>query len=284
MVLFLNEIFANSGDTEPNKFQTFLFKQLNFKVMANFIEVGHSKNVANFEDLISFCIAYGTTFNPANSTITIAALQAKHSAAIADIQAVKTAKTALDNSTNAREILFKDFKKLATRIINSLSAVSPAKQTIDDAKTINNKIQGKRATGNKKVKPADGPLPSDTPADAPDSSISVSQQSYDSLMDHFAKLIETVTQEPLYAPNEADLSVTGLNTLLTQMQTANTGVINATTAFSNARITRDKTLYHESSGLVKLAFDVKMYVKSLFGASSAEFKQVSKLKFSKIIS
>ncbi len=247
--------------------------------MANFIEVGHSKNVANFEDLISFCIAYGTTFNPANSTITIAALQAKHSAAIADIQAVKTAKTALDNSTNAREILFKDFKKLATRIINSLSAVSPAKQTIDDAKTINNKIQGKRATGNKKVKPADGPLPSDTPADAPDSSISVSQQSYDSLMDHFAKLIETVTQEPLYAPNEADLSVTGLNTLLSQMQAANTGVINATTAFSNARITRDKTLYHESSGLVKIAFDVKMYIKSLFGASSAEFKQVSKLKF-----
>jgi hypothetical protein len=284
MVLFLNEIFTFSGDTEPPKISTLIIKQLTFKVMANFIEVGHSKNVANFEDLISFCIAYGTTFNPASSNITIAALQAKHSAAIADIQAVKTAKTALDNSTNAREILFKDFKKLATRIINSLSAVSPAKQTIDDAKTINNKIQGKRATGNKKVKPADGPLPSDTPADAPDSSISVSQQSYDSLMDHFAKLIETVTQEPLYAPNEADLSVTGLNTLLTQMQTANTGVINATTAFSNARITRDKTLYLESSGLVKLAFDVKMYVKSLFGASSAEFKQVSKLKFSKIIS
>ncbi len=217
--------------------------------MAKFIEVGHSKNVANFEDLMSFCIAYGTAFNPANSNITITALQAKHTAAIADIQAVKTAKTALDNSTNAREILFKDFKKLATRIINSLSAVSPAKQTIADAKTINNKIQGKRASEKKK------PLPSETPA-TEDNSISVSQQSYDSLIDHFAKLIQTVSQEPLYVPNETDLSVTGLNALLTQMQTANTGVINATTAFSNARIIRDKTLYDLSTGLVKLAFDV----------------------------
>jgi len=252
--------------------------------MANFIEVGHSKNVANFEDLISFCIAYGTTFNPANTNITVAALQAKHTAAITDIQAVKTAKTAIDNATNSREILFKDFKKLATRVLNALIAVSPAKQTIDDAKTINNKIQGKRAGSNKKVKPGTPSTPSDGPDAPEDSSISVSQQSYDSLMDHFAKLIETVSQEPLYTPNEADLSVTGLNTLLAQMQTANTGVINATTAYSNARIVRDKTLYHETSGLVKLAFDVKGYVKSLFGASSAEFKQVSKLKFSKIIS
>lgn len=252
--------------------------------MATFIERGHQKNVANFEDLISFCIAYGTAYNPANSNITITALQTKRTAALADLQAVKTAKTALDNATNSREILFKDFKKLATRIINALSAVSPAKQTIEDAKTINNKIQGKRAASGKKVKPSDEPLPPDTVPPEGDKGISVSQQSYDSLMDHFAKLIETVSQEPLYAPNEADLSIAGLNTLLTSMQTANTGVINSYTTFSNSRIVRDKTLYHESSGLVQLSTEVKKYVKSLFGASSPQYKQVSKLKFSTILS
>jgi len=254
------------------------------KTMATFIERGHQKNVANFEDLISFCIAYGTAYNPANSNITITALQTKRTAALADLQAVKTAKTALDNATNSREILFKDFKKLATRIINALSAVSPAKQTIADAKTINNKIQGKRAASGKKVKPSDEPLPPDTVPPEGDKGISVSQQSYDSLMDHFAKLIETVSQEPLYAPNEADLSIAGLNTLLTSMQTANTGVINSYTTFSNSRIVRDKTLYHESSGLVQLSTEVKKYVKSLFGASSPQYKQVSKLKFSTILS
>lgn len=245
--------------------------------MANFIEVGHSKNVANFEDLISFCIAYGSVYNPANSNITIAGLQAKHTAAIADLQALKVAKTALDNSTNSREILFKDFKKLATRVLNALSAVSPAKQTIADAKTINNKIQGKRAATKKKPLPTDPPLPEDN-------SISVSQLSYDSLMDHFAKLIETVSQEPLYTPNEPDLSVAGLSSLLTQMQTVNTGVISSTTAYSNAKIQRDKTLYDKSTGLAFCAEEVKMYVKSLFGASSPQYKQVVKLKFKKQIS
>lgn len=252
--------------------------------MATFIERGHQKNIANFEDLISFCIAYGTAYNPANTNITIAALQAKRTAALAVLQAVKTAKTALDNATNSREILFKDFKKLATRVINALSAVSPAKQTIADAKTINNKIQGKRAAGKKKIKPTDSSTTPDSSESPDDSSISVSQQSYDSLMDHFAKLIETVSQEPLYIPNEADLNVTGLNTLLTSMQTANSGVINTTTAFSNARIVRDKTLYEKGTGLAFCADEVKKYVKSVFGARSPQYKQISKIKFTIIVS
>lgn len=260
------------GDTEG------AFPQ-NLNIMAKFIEVGHSKNIANFEDLLSFCQAYGTTFNPANSNITITALQAKHAAALADLQAVKNAKTALDNATNTRESVFAPCRALATRVINALSAVSPSKLTIDDAKTINRKIQGKSSNSVKKGLPSDTPTPPDSPSDSPDNNISTSQQSYDALLDHFLKLKETVSQEPLYIPNETDLSVAGLTSLITAMQTANTGVINATTTYSNARIARDKTLYDASTGLVTVAFEVKKYVKSLFGASSPQYKQVSKLQF-----
>jgi hypothetical protein len=248
--------------------------------MANFTEVGHSKNVANFEDLISFCLAYGANYNPANASITISGLQAKHAAALADLQAVKSAKTGFDNATNAREILFKDFKKFATRVLSALAAVSPSKQTLDDAKSINKKIQGRRATSKNKGLPPASSGTTGTPDAPEDNTISVSQQSYDSLIDHFAKLIQTVSQEPLYNPNEADLSVAGLNAYLANMQAANTAVINATTVLSNARIARDKTLYHKTTGLVKTATDAKLYVKSIFGTTSAQFKQVSKLKFS----
>jgi hypothetical protein len=206
-------------------------------------------------------------------------LQNKHSAALADLQAVKTAKTALDNATNSRESVFAPCRTLATRIISALAAVSPSKLTIEDAKTINRKIQGKRSKSVKKVLPSDTPNPPDESTDPADNSISVSQQSYDSLLDHFLKLKETISQEPLYVPNEADLSIAGITSLITAMQTANTGVINATTAYSNSRIIRDKTLYDESTGLVPIASEVKLYVKSLFGASSPEYKQVSKLKF-----
>ena len=108
---------------------------------------------------------------------------------------------------------------------------------------------------------------------------SVSQQSYNKLVDHFAQLVATLTAEPRYLPNEAELKVTALNALLTDLRAKNTAVINAYTALSNARIARDKTLYAETTGMLDVAQGVKLYVKSLFGTTSAQYKQVSALKF-----
>jgi hypothetical protein len=249
--------------------------------MANFIETGHAKNVANFEDLISFCVGYGATYNPVNANKKIPALQAKQTAALAAIQTVKTTKTAFDNSTNAREIVFESLKKLSTRIVNALEATTATNQTIDDAKTVNRKIQGKRAGSTSKVTAANASTVV-VPNAAPEvNTISVSQQSFDSLIDNFAKLIQVVSTEAAYLPNETELKVATLNTLLTSLKTANTVVINATTTYSNARISRDTVLYAADTGLVDLALEVKKYVKSLFGATSPQFKQVSGLQFKK---
>jgi hypothetical protein len=110
---------------------------------------------------------------------------------------------------------------------------------------------------------------------------STSQQSYDKLIDHFAQLIATLTAEPKYLPNENELKVATLNTLLTDLRAKNTAVISATTALSNALIARDKALYGETTGILDVAQDVKQYVKSLFGASSPQYKQVSGLKFTR---
>jgi hypothetical protein len=42
--------------------------------MTSTSETGHAKNVANFEDLISFCTGYGTAYNPSKVTIKLPAL------------------------------------------------------------------------------------------------------------------------------------------------------------------------------------------------------------------
>ena len=47
----------------------------------------------------------------------------------------------------------------------------------------------------------------------------------------------------------------------------------------NARIARNEVLYKPAVGLVDRAAAVKLYVKSLFGATSAQYKLVSGLKF-----
>jgi hypothetical protein len=244
--------------------------------MANFTETGHAKNVATFEDLISYCTAYGATYNPSKANIKLAALNTLNTAAQTALQTVKTTKTAFDNATNAREIAFKQLKPLATRIINALAATEATEQTLEDAKTTNNKIQGVRA------KAKSDPNTTSTNANAAQAkTISTSQQSYDKLADHFAQLIATLTAEPKYIPNENELKVSTLNTQLTDLKAKNTAVINTNTAYSNARIARNKTLYDPTTGLLEIAKDVKLYVKSLYGPSSAQYKQLSALQFTK---
>ena len=236
--------------------------------MASTTETGHAKNVAIFEDLISFCTGYGATYNPSKAALKLPALATQLTGANAALPAVKVAKTAYDNATNAREVSFKPLKSLATKIVNGIAATEATAQTVDDIKSTNLKIQGKRA------KAVEKPDAKALAAGAePVKTASTSQQSYDKLMDHFAQMIATLTAEPKYLPNENELKVATLNTMLTDLKAKNTAVINATTALSNARIARDKILYADTTGMLDTAQDVKQYVKSLFGASSPQYKQ-----------
>ena len=243
--------------------------------MTTISETGHAKNVANFEVLISFCNGYGVVYNPSKNSIKIVALNTLKTTAQGNIATVTNTNTAFNNATNSRQIVFAPIKKLATKIVNALAATDAAQQTIDDAKTINRKIQGSRK---EPITPP--PPPTDPNATPPeDNSISVSQQSYDSLLDNFKKLIALVTAEPTYLPNENELKVVNLNIQAADLATKNTAVIGATTTLSNARIARNKTLYTPKTGLYDTTQEVKKYVKSVFGATSPEYKQVSGIKF-----
>lgn len=42
--------------------------------MASQSEVGHAKNVANFEDLIAYCTAYGAAYNPSKTALQLTSL------------------------------------------------------------------------------------------------------------------------------------------------------------------------------------------------------------------
>jgi len=245
--------------------------------MPSHSETGHAKNVANFEDLISFCKSYGNNYNPAREALKITSLQALRASALASLQGVKSAKAAFDSATNTRVTTFKNLRTLSSRVVNALAASGSNGLIVSDARTIIRKIYGKRAGT---VATPEVPAVPATPAEPTPKSISVSQQSYDSLIDHFTKLVELVSIETTYEPNEADLSVAGLGTLLTQMQTANTDVINNYTSWSNSRIQRDDVLYNPVKGILHTALSVKLYVKSLYGPSSPQYKQVSGIRFS----
>ena len=242
--------------------------------MASTSETGHAKNVANFQDLISFCQGYGSIYNPTKQSLKISELQNLYQTANEKLTSVKTTKTSFDNATNNRKNSFSDLKPFATKIINAFSVSGADNLAVADAKSVNKKIQGT----SKKNTSANN---SNNENLASANSISTSQQSYDRLIDHFANLIQVLKQNTAYNPNETDLKIDSLQNKLEELQTKNTNVINAYTQYSNAMINRNQTLYSPLTGLTQTAREVKLYIKSIYGATSSQYKQVSALEFTK---
>ena len=243
--------------------------------MASTSETGHAKNVTNFDELTSYATGYGTAYNPSKVSIKLPALQTLSTSAKGAISAVNAAEPAYKNAVAARESAFAPLSKLITRVMNALKATDTTVEVDASAKTLVRKIQGVRATAKKteeekKALAADGKEVVE---------ISTSQMSYDSRLDNFDKLIKLLTSVALYAPNEADLKVAALTTLYNDLKAKNAAVVTATTPLSNARIARNDILYKLNTGLVDTALDVKTYIKSLYGATSPQYKQVSKLEF-----
>jgi hypothetical protein len=238
--------------------------------MAAFNETGHAKNVSNFETLITYCTGYDTNYDPSNPDLLLDKLIAKHNESKATVKQVKTTEAPFNLVEGERQTRFKPLKPLSTKVFGALKASGAPATVIADADTINRKIQGKRANN----------TPVETPeGEVPKNKISVSQQSFDMQIDHFDKLIEVLKIEPKYKPNETPLKVASLSEYKVQLEAINKQVKDAYIPYSNAMMARDKTLYHPETGLVAIAQLVKNYVKSVFGASSPEYKLINKLRF-----
>ena len=238
-------------------------------------ETGHAKNVSNLDDLISVITAYGATYNPTKTAIKLTALQTLSTNAKAAVNAVNAALPAYSNAVAAREVAFTPLNKLSTRVLNAIKATDTTEQVDDNARTLIRKIQGKRATPKKTEEEkaaaqAEGKEVKE---------ISASQLSYDNRLDNFDKLIKLLSSITLYVPNEAELKVTALTTLYNDLKAKNAAVLAATTQLSIARIARNDVLYKANTGLVDIALDVKTYIKSLYGATSPQYKQVSGISF-----
>jgi len=238
--------------------------------MSSTSEQGHIKNITAFNHLINACIGYGPAYNPVKPSILIPALQATHTGSLSTIDNIIAQETIIDNIINQRKALFAEMENRSTRIINALDATEATDLLIKDARTHLNKIRGKRAAS----------LPPVTdPDNAAGQTISVSQRSFDSLIQHFQSLVALALSEPSYTPNETDLQAASLNAYIAALQASNNAESNARIALSLAIITRNQTLYAPGTGLCHIAQEVKKYVKSVFGAASPEYKLVAKIRF-----
>jgi hypothetical protein len=240
--------------------------------MASQSETGHAKNLAAFQQIITCCKAYLNTYNPGNANLTTDKLTQQYNNALTILDDCKEKQLLNASAIDIRIKTFSTLRLYATRIMNAMLAAGADKLTLDTAKTINRKIQGQRAS-----QPA---TPTDPNQPQPNTA-STSQQSYDNLVEHFKALVKLVTLLPEYQPNETDLKLTGLNAHIETLKTVNFDVLQTDTDWSTTRLNRDNTFYDAPNSLGNTMNAVKAYVKSVFGANSKEFKQISGIRFVK---
>jgi len=237
-------------------------------------ETGHAKNVANLLQLNSIVISYGAAYNPSKPAIKIPALQLLAANAQNALTVLNVAMSDYKNATAAREVAFLALSPLATRAMNALKATDTTTQVDDNAKTLLHKILGQKAS--RKTPKVVLELKAE---ETEKKGISTSQMSFDNRLANMDSMITLFESVPEYIPNEEDIKPAALRAFHTSLKAKNDAAVTTGIAFSNARIVRNDILYKPLTGLVDLSVDVKNYIKSVYGAKSPQYKQVSGLIF-----
>ena len=231
-------------------------------------EVGHAKNVANLQKLTEQVITF-TNYNPPVENLKIVNLQALYTAASIKLTDVEDKRHANKNAITLRQSAFENLKSTSTKIINHLEILGLPQGTIDQAKSLNRIIQG----GQKKTT---------TPPDEngqPAPTASISRQSYTQQAENFGILLQLLATIPSYAPNEDDLKLVNLNAYKDSLVSSTQSVDQTEAELNTKLIERDNLLYADGTGLYSIAQKVKKYVKSLYGATSPEYANVSNIQF-----
>ena len=231
-------------------------------------EVGHAKNVANLQKLTEQITVY-TLYNPPVDNLKIANLQTLFTTASAKLAEVEEKRNANKNAITIRQNTFENLKSTCTKIVNHLDILGLSQGTIDQAKSLNRLIQG----GQKKTT-----TPPEEGKEIP-KTVSTSRQSYTQQAENFGILLQLLATISTYAPNEDDLKLVNLN-IYKDTLVSSTQAVDQTEAELNAKlIERDQILYADGTGLYSIAQNVKKYVKSLYGATSPEYSNVSNIEF-----
>ena len=236
--------------------------------MASNSETGHARNVANLQKLTEQVTVY-SLYNPPVDNLKVANLQTLYATASAKLNEVEDKRNANKNAITLRQSAFENLKSTCTRIINQLDILGLSQGTIDQAKSLNRTIQGgqKKAT----TPPEEGKEATKT--------ASTSRQSYTQQAENFGILLQLLATIPAYNPNEDDLKLANLNTYKETLMSATQSVDQTEAELNTKLIERDQILYADGTGLYTIVQNVKKYVKSLYGATSPEYANVSNIEF-----
>jgi hypothetical protein len=241
-------------------------------------ETGNDVTVSNLKKLNRAIVQIGSSYQPSAIDIQVASLDTKETEADYAMSDWRTKLSDHTDAINQRQFLYEIIPSYCVRIVAEVEGLGADEKIIADAHSIVRKIRGKRA---KELPPV--------PAKAPDAGAelakivkhSVSQLGFDNRKGNFEQLVKLLFVIPVYQPNEPDMTITHLNSFLTDLNDVNKLVNTKTKALSKARLYRNKVLYDDKTGVVVLGNRSKKYIKGAFGLYSDEYALVKDIHFIK---
>jgi hypothetical protein len=241
-------------------------------------KTGHEKNVDNFGILSKHVETLGRAYNPSNALLKAENLVLIGENAKAANTNVNTTEIDQKNARTVRFDAFLNVDPLVTRSLNAFRVSGASNQTIEQAKILVRDVHGQRAT--------DILSEEELVAASKEKGKEVTQNvvhnaDFKSKIDSLNKYNFFLDTIPAYNPNEEDLTKDALKTKHTELDTKHTDFVSKHAVYNAALANRKVVLYADVTGLVDIALNVKIYIKSVFGATSDQYKQISGLKFIK---
>lgn len=236
--------------------------------MSKQYETGNAKNVANLQKLIEQVTVY-TAYNPPVDNLKIVNLNTLYTNSLNAVTEVEEKRNANKNAIHTRQQAYLNLKSTSTRIINQLEILGLSEGVLAQAKSLNNLIQGSK----KKKKEVDEETGEES------KTVSTSRQSYTQLANNFSKILQLLATIPAYNPNLEELKLVNLTAYHTTLVESTKNVDITEAELNTKLIERNNILYKNGTGLYTIAQNVKKYVKSVYGATSPEYSNISKIKF-----
>lgn len=235
-------------------------------------------NVNNAGLLITRVGLFPTGYNPSRYEFTIPALVQLKTGGEAVIVSATSAKNQLQKAIAMRISEFLNFGSLNTRAINALRISGALPKVIEQGEAIIRELRGARVSD----KFTDEEIAAAKEQGKDLKNNTQHNTDFDSRVKNFGNWVTFLRTVEEYHPNESDLTVDALTMKHQTLKAANDNYNTIDSSEKAARLIRDNYMNDTNTGLVDIALDVKLYVKSAYGATSAQYKSISDLQFVKI--
>lgn len=247
--------------------------------MKTISEIAHAQNMHNFEQLVSYLEAYSVQFKSKNRFIDYATLKNLSQDAKNAIQRVEFLTDEYCEALSKREKSFShisqlgkgialylidsemDTKQLAVCLHQCKKLQAFHSMTTEYVDILRNEVKetGKHILKVDRIEPR-----------------------YIKILEIFSDLLHQLESSPAYTPTQNKITIAYLKETILCLQVTNSRLKDIRALIVQARMGRTNIMYKTNEGLVDVAHDTKVYVKSTYGVESKEWKKVSEIPFKRI--